>query len=547
MHRRCSCSTRRARWRRRARDPRRRGSPAQQRREQLRGVDADVEAGVAGLTDRVLPTCCPCRACVVRRDGCARGRDRGAAAPVERRAGDDVLRAAADPRGRILRPAARLASSSSSPTARATRCEAERAAAFADARHHVVFVRFWRADEAVYDANGQAETAYRPDPGRRRRSTRSRRHRRKPRFGERDVGAAQGARCNGSSARGPDAGRARTFSRRRRSRPYTGRRCALRPAAARAIPCPGFPESTIGDSMTRASPTLEVLGPLVVALLAVRRLVSAEPARASSRGTSAGRLRQHAGRDPALAADRRSTRATSASSGASFTVDFHAIDAGVRRGEQSYPVESNGTLYVTTNDDNVLALDATTGKVKWRWKPDNVAVFTNFGIVANRGVALLRRQALRPDARHDDRLARPGDRKARSSSVAIAQAVPGASVELRLLGDERADLRQPPARHRRRRLGVRRARLRDGVPHRSHAGVAEPVLDDPARRNRAGASFARSSAAASSGRRRRSTPTTNTLYFGTGSATPLYYPALRPGPNPRTDSLDRGRPDHRPA
>ena len=31
--------------------------------------------------------------------------------------------------------------------------------------------------------------------------------------------------------------------------------------------------------------------------------------------------------------------------------------------------------------------------------------------------------------------------------------------------------------------------------------------------------------------------TTNTLYFGTGSATPLYFPGLRPGANPRTDSL----------
>jgi outer membrane protein assembly factor BamB len=31
--------------------------------------------------------------------------------------------------------------------------------------------------------------------------------------------------------------------------------------------------------------------------------------------------------------------------------------------------------------------------------------------------------------------------------------------------------------------------------------------------------------------------TTNTLYFGTGSATPLYYPAIRPGSNPRADSL----------
>ncbi len=32
-------------------------------------------------------------------------------------------------------------------------------------------------------------------------------------------------------------------------------------------------------------------------------------------------------------------------------------------------------------------------------------------------------------------------------------------------------------------------------------------------------------------------PTTNTLYFGTGSATPLYFPQFRPGENPRTDSL----------
>ena len=71
-----------------------------------------------------------------------------------------------------------------------------------------------------------------------------------------------------------------------------------------------------------------------------------------------------------------------------FTVDFQKIDPSVRRGEQSYPVEENGTLYMTTNDDNVWALDATTGKVKWRWTPDNVAVFRNFGIVANRGVAL---------------------------------------------------------------------------------------------------------------------------------------------------------------
>ena len=45
-------------------------------------------------------------------------------------------------------------------------------------------------------------------------------------------------------------------------------------------------------------------------------------------------------------------------------------------------------MYVTTNDDNVWALDARHRQGQWRFKPDNGGVFKNFGIVANRGVAL---------------------------------------------------------------------------------------------------------------------------------------------------------------
>jgi len=71
-----------------------------------------------------------------------------------------------------------------------------------------------------------------------------------------------------------------------------------------------------------------------------------------------------------------------------YTVDFQKLDPTVRRGEQSYPVVKNGTLYMTTNDNNVWALNPATGQVKWRWTPDDVAVFRNFGIVANRGVAV---------------------------------------------------------------------------------------------------------------------------------------------------------------
>src|SRR5438105_5825973 len=71
-----------------------------------------------------------------------------------------------------------------------------------------------------------------------------------------------------------------------------------------------------------------------------------------------------------------------------YTVDFRKIDPGVRLGEQSYPVVVGGVVYVTTNDDNVWALDAAGGKVLWRWSPDEGAIFKNFGIVANRGVAV---------------------------------------------------------------------------------------------------------------------------------------------------------------
>jgi quinohemoprotein ethanol dehydrogenase len=112
--------------------------------------------------------------------------------------------------------------------------------------------------------------------------------------------------------------------------------------------------------------------------------------------------------------------------GRAYTVDFHAIDATVRRGEQSYPVESNGTLYVTTNDDNVWALDAITGKVKWRYTPDDVAVFRNFGIVANRGVALCDGHIFMLTLDMTIVSLNPAT-GALEQRVAIAKAVPGAS------------------------------------------------------------------------------------------------------------------------
>src|SRR5215207_10637035 len=84
---------------------------------------------------------------------------------------------------------------------------------------------------------------------------------------------------------------------------------------------------------------------------------------------------------------RQITRANINRLGRVFNVDFRAINVGLLRGQQAYPLIVNGRIYVTTADNNVFAMDGTTGRVIWRYKPGNTALFANFGIRANRGVA----------------------------------------------------------------------------------------------------------------------------------------------------------------
>ena len=70
-----------------------------------------------------------------------------------------------------------------------------------------------------------------------------------------------------------------------------------------------------------------------------------------------------------------------------FIVDLNKIIPGIKKGQQSYPLEANGVLYFTSANDQVFAVNATAGDLLWRYAPNNLAVFQNFGIVANRGVA----------------------------------------------------------------------------------------------------------------------------------------------------------------
>src|SRR5258708_38275527 len=65
-----------------------------------------------------------------------------------------------------------------------------------------------------------------------------------------------------------------------------------------------------------------------------------------------------------------------------YALDFQKIDPDVRRGQQSDPLAIGGRLYVTTNDDNVFALDGATAKVLWQDNPANRDLFKNIGIAA---------------------------------------------------------------------------------------------------------------------------------------------------------------------
>jgi alcohol dehydrogenase (cytochrome c) len=222
--------------------------------------------------------------------------------------------------------------------------------------------------------------------------------------------------------------------------------------------------------------------------------------------------------------------------GRAFTVDFQKIDSSVRRGAQSYPVEEGGTLYVTTNDDTVWALNAATGRVKWRWTPDDVAVFRNFGIVANRGVALCDHHVFVLTL--DMTIAQLNPATGRlQRRVAIAKAVPGASVDYGysetsapICAEHRLILGAAGSEY-----GVRGFVMAYRTSDLSPAWPSPFWTVPPA-----GTEWRRFSTLAGGGVVWTPTTvdtTTHTLYFGTGSATPLYFPSIRPGSDPRADSL----------
>jgi glucose dehydrogenase len=60
-----------------------------------------------------------------------------------------------------------------------------------------------------------------------------------------------------------------------------------------------------------------------------------------------------------------------------FTFDLNKVVPGIKKGQQSYPIVVDGTVYITSGDDQVFAVNGVTGAPIWHYAPDNVATFKN--------------------------------------------------------------------------------------------------------------------------------------------------------------------------
>ena len=218
-----------------------------------------------------------------------------------------------------------------------------------------------------------------------------------------------------------------------------------------------------------------------------------------------------------------------------YNIDFQKIDPDVRRGQQSYPLALDGKLFVTTNDDNVFALDGATGKVIWQYKPPNSALFKNFGIVANRGLAYCDGRLFLTQLNLKIVALNPSDGKV-MAETALSEDVPNATTNYGY-----SETSAPICANHHVILGAAGSEYGIRGFVMAYTPDLKPAWPTPFWTVPPDfQSWRRASRIVGGGAVWTPTTvdtTTNTLYFGTGSATPLYFPGLRPGVNPRTDSL----------
>jgi alcohol dehydrogenase (cytochrome c) len=222
--------------------------------------------------------------------------------------------------------------------------------------------------------------------------------------------------------------------------------------------------------------------------------------------------------------------------GLAFTIDFHQLDKTVPLGEQSFPIVVGQTLYVTTGNDHVFAIDAASGKLLWEFSPSNSAIFSNYGVNASRGVAYCDGNVylLTLDMRIDEINASDGKLV---KEAQISDAVPGATVQngysetaapicfdnLLITGASGSD------------YSTRGFVMAWNASDLSPAWSSPYWIIPPD-----GQEWRKAGVFVGGGANWNPATidtTTNTMYITTSNPSPIFDPSARPGPDPRTDSL----------
>ncbi len=222
--------------------------------------------------------------------------------------------------------------------------------------------------------------------------------------------------------------------------------------------------------------------------------------------------------------------------GRAWSVDFQSIDPSIPGGQENYPLEIGGVLYATTSFNHAFAIDAATGAVKWHFAPDQIGRFHNFGLSVNRGLAYCNNTLymLTLDMRI---FAINADDGSLAKEINIADTVPEASTDygyyetaapicydgILVIGSSGGD------------NGVRgfvmAYNASDLTPAWPNPYWTVPPTDQDWR------SRGRFHGGGAVWMPVGIDTQTETVYFSVGNPSPDFFPQLRPGNNPKTNSL----------
>lgn len=219
-----------------------------------------------------------------------------------------------------------------------------------------------------------------------------------------------------------------------------------------------------------------------------------------------------------------------------WSYDYRQVDSRIPPNQGSIPLVIDGTIYSSTSGNRIFAIDGVSGKMKWWFRPDDTAQFRNFGITANRGLAYCDGKLF--NLTLDMRIISVDPSTGKLvKQVKISDAVPDAEAQYGysetmapicykdtiLIGGAGSD------------YGVR------GFTMAYHASDLTPAWANPfwtiPPEGQDWRSFGRFHGGGTNWNPQTIDEQTDTVFITTGSPSPIYYSALRPGPNPKSDSL----------